>query len=108
MLGFSLKPFPDELLYGLVARLYRIAGTPTLRTLAGRMFPPRAHTVGLPVDVGSFADWLADPRWSASRLAREHTHLPYYERFMSPAQWTMMRNRVLRLANAASRIVGFS
>lgn len=94
MLPYFSAPYPDELLYSLLARYHlhtcSVSPKQTLEDLFGSR-NVRA-TVDLPGHLGALSCHIPPDRGSTSeRLAADFTLLPYYVAFQPPAvtAWTL-------------------
>jgi len=84
MLGFFPIPYPDELLYGVVARLYRIMGEPPNATFAKLLFGSQNGKPGLliPKYFERIVKQLP-PNYplSPTEIRNKHTLAPLFEAF---------------------------
>ena len=84
MLGFLPQPIGDELLYSMLARYRELSASTTSKPTMDAAFggDGRYANVGLPGRLRTVAVSLPGKKWTAERLASDHTLLPYYERLV--------------------------
>ena len=93
MIGFLPQPVRDELLYSILARYQGMSAAATSKPIMDAAFGPggRYAYVALPGRLRNVAASLPGDRWTAERLAADHTLLPYFERLVTPR----LRERLL-------------
>ena len=114
MLAALPTPYPDELLYSLVARYGRRFRFPNRKSLAGAFFGNRnaVAVVDLPTRLGALAAAIPGRfGLGVPRLIDDHTHFPYHAPFLPCKRvvelWEAMRefgDVHLRAGLAASRV----
>lgn len=85
MLGFFPTPYPDELLYSIVARLQIRLGARSSRALMNELFGRQGAlaVTDVPGHLSHFSEALPlGVEYSPLRLVVEHSHLPYYAPFL--------------------------
>lgn len=87
MLPYFPAPFPDELLYSVIARYHRHVCSPGPKATLEDLFGNRSvrASADLQGHLGALADRLPQGiDLDAERIARRHTLLPYYTAFQPP------------------------
>lgn len=85
MFGFLPVPYPDELLYSVVARLESRLGAQSRGALMSELFGCQraAAVTDLPAHLSHFCDALPPGAgYSPMRVITEHSNLPYYAPFL--------------------------
>ena len=84
MISCFPTPYPDEVLYSVVARYHRSSGNPIFRQTMDELFGVKktALSVAFPQRLNVLADRV--PPLPFERLLLEHTMYPYYTAFTSP------------------------
>ena len=84
MISCFPTPYPDEVLYSVVARYHRSSGNPIFRQTMDELFGVKktALSVAFPQRLNVLADRV--PSLPFERLLLEHTMYPYYTAFTSP------------------------
>ena len=84
MISFFPKPYPDELLYSMIARYHAQSGNTTYRQTAMDLFGNKKNnnSLLLPVRLGALARQTDQYGLSLNKILLKHTSLPYYSAFM--------------------------
>lgn len=98
MLGVFTDPYPDELLYSVIARLQERLCYPKVSKLMQEVFGYRAPcpSITFPCGVGRLIDALpASQTYSADHLLNAHTLFPFYALFLPAEMAEEMRRAMI-------------
>ncbi|MCY7368821.1 MAG: TnsD family transposase [Chamaesiphon sp.] len=101
MLGFYPTPYPDELLYSLIARYHIRSGSTSPKITLSELFGSTTTiaTIDLPANLNNLTKRLQHLTPNlASDLIDKHTLYPFYQTFLPP-----QRDRSIRQSMKASR-----
>jgi hypothetical protein len=94
MIGFFPEMWPDELLYSVLARYRRCLRYPSEQSVMTDLFgsPTLRAAASFPSHLDRLIERLPQGHgYTADGLIRDHTLLPYYERFLSPGTRARVR-----------------
>ena len=101
MLGFFPTPYPDELLYSLIARHHIRSGSTSPKITLSELFGSTSTiaTIDLPANLNNLTKRLQHLTPNhASDLIAKHTLYPFYQPFLPPK-----RDRSIRQSMKASK-----
>ena len=103
MIGHFPVPYPDELLFSTLARLYRRLGKPCMTTFIEYVYrnPVRKIPVFLPRQLGCLVNSLPPGLHTIDELVDNHTLLPVFLPFLPDRTRTKVRNGVVASSGAS-------
>ena len=107
MLTYCPSPYPDELLYSLMARLQERQGVPHGRQVLALAFGSAAlsEVVSLPSHLGAFIRNVPPGHgWTVDGILANHTLFPYFAPFGGPEHVAAARRDVEEGAGASARM----
>lgn len=109
MLGFFPAPYPDELLYSVLARLKARLSYPGAATFANEVFGDRHVSTGnmyIPVHLGALIKCLPPGHGlTANVLINNHTAFPYFAAFIQADRVEQIRSELTESA-AGGKMIG--
>lgn len=96
MLHWFPTPYPDELLYSVLARYHVWSGNTSPKMTVEELFGKRTvrSVWDLPANLNALLSQLG-PYWDADQLINEHTMYPYYAAFLLPKQAKRVKKSML-------------
>jgi predicted transcriptional regulator len=96
MLHWFPTPYPDELLYSVLARYHVWSGNTSPKMTTEELFGKRTvrSVWDLPANLNVLLSQLG-PYWDADQLINNHTMYPYYAAFLLPKQAKLVKKSML-------------
>ncbi|WP_417898321.1 TnsD family transposase [Bacillus haimaensis] len=96
MLHWFPTPYPDELLYSVLARYHVWSGNTSPKMTIGELFGKRTvrSVWDLPANLNALLSELGS-YWDADQLINNHTMFPYYAAFLLPKQAKQVKKSML-------------
>ena len=96
MLHWFPTPYPDELLYSVLARYHVWSGNTSPKMTVEELFGKRTvrSVWDLPANLNDLLSQLGS-YWDADQLINNHTMYPYYASFLLPKQATQVKKSML-------------
>lgn len=103
------KPYPDELLYSVLARYFIRSGYCSARKVQVKLFdtlPQQPWDVFLPSNLNRLTQKLwTKPTYTPDYFIQNHTLYPYYSQFLVPVEAELLKRVMTHQGNASISII---